>query len=110
MVLEDETKGIARLLFGLGFPLGLIAIVGVFSLGMAIFHGEIDLNSKRLVLGAFLISFSASVYHLPRIYAATYFDGTRWHRFFSPSSLIWGVGFGIAAYFLGLRLLHLMRQ
>jgi hypothetical protein len=105
---EDETKGIARFLFGrLGFPLGLIAVLGAFSLGIAVLHDEVSFSSKRLVLGALLISLSAAASQVPMIYGLTFFDGTKWHRRFRPSALIWTVVFGVATYFLA-RLLYPM--
>jgi hypothetical protein len=93
----------------LGFPISLFAIVGAFSVGMAVFHGEISFSSKRLIFGSFLISFSIFAWNLPRIYRATFYDGEKWHRHFSISAFIWTVGFGTATFFLGQILLPMLR-
>jgi hypothetical protein len=105
MRLEDEAKGIARFLFGwLGFPLGPIAVLGVFSVGMAIFQGEISFGSKRLVFGALLISFCGFASHLPMIIRrGVYHEGERRRWLFGLSGLrplIWTVVFGAATYLL----------
>jgi hypothetical protein len=107
---DNEIKGVAeRLLAGMGFPLGLIALMGAFSMGVAIVKDEISFSSKRLLFGVLLISFSASFTHLPRIYSRGYYDGTKWHWSFRYDSLIWGVGFAVATFFLAHRLLPLIR-
>jgi len=93
----------------MGFPLGLIALIGAFSMGVAIVKDEISLGSKRLLFGALLISFSASFAHLPRIYSRSMYDGTKWHWSFRFSSLIWGVGFAILTIFPAYRTLPLIR-
>jgi hypothetical protein len=109
MNLDDEVKGFSRFLFGwLGFPLGLVALSGAFSLGVAIFRDEISLSSRRLVLGTFLISFSAFAYHLPTIYSAVISDQDKIYRRFRFSSLVWAILFGAITWLSGRLLWHLM--
>src|SRR5947209_496193 len=111
MGFDDEIKGIVKYLYILGFPISLFAIAGAFSVGLAIYQGEISFGSKRLIFGAFLISFSIFAWNLPQIYRRNvFYDGEKWHHNFKFSALIWTLGFGVATYFLGVMLLPMLKQ
>lgn len=109
----DEIKGVARVLYALGFPIGLIAVVGAFSIGMAIFQGEISFTSKRFVLGAALLSFSMFALHFSKVYRPSAVfnrsdDKVKW--VFSWSALFWVLCFGLSTYYLGTLLIPMLKK
>ncbi len=97
-MLNDEMKGVARFLYALGFPLGLLAIVGAFSVGLAVWYGEISLSSKRLLLGIFLVSVSGFFWYLQRIYRTVAFIDEKKVKAFSFGALIGSFITAIAMY------------
>ncbi len=107
---KDELKGVAQQFYALGFPVNLIALIGAFAVGMAIFQGDISASNKRLILGAFLISFSIFAWHLPQIYSVGLISEGKAHRFFSLAALVWTLIFGGATFYFGRLLLRILTQ
>src|SRR5262245_46240483 len=104
---DDDMKGLARyLLYAFGVPSGLFAVGGVFSIGMAIYRGNISLGDKQFVLGAFLLSVAFSLWQLPKIFFRSYYDlnERKQHWAFSWTALFWTAVSVAAAYYLGLLL------
>ncbi len=98
---DDEIKGISRFLYALGFPLALFAIAGLFSVGIAVWRGEISRQSKSLLLGVFLIAVCGVFWYLPKIYRRVIWDGDKWIWSFSFGAVVGTLISLAAAYFSG---------
>lgn len=108
---KEEAKGVASyLMYGLGFPLGIVAIIGAFCVLFAVFRDEISLGNKRFTLGMALLSLCAVSHHVSRIYPRTMYDGSRWYRSFSLQSLLWTATGIIGLYYFIPAFISLMRQ
>src|SRR5262249_61409802 len=62
------------LLKALGVASVLVAIGGVYSMGMAIFRGHISLSDKQFLIGAFLLSVAFFLRQPPKILCRGGFD------------------------------------
>jgi hypothetical protein len=67
-VIDKSADSVRALLTMLGFPVGVLAILGSFCIGLSAYRNEVALNSKTFVLGAFLFSLSCLMSYLARIY------------------------------------------
>jgi len=98
-MLDEELKGVSRYMTLLGFPLGIIALLGAFTFGYAVFLGEISLTSKRLLLGSLLMSVSTFLWYVGRIYPVVMYDDFTERRAFSFGALV-GTGLsGVAVFY-----------
>jgi len=100
-VVEDTTSDVFKFLNTLGFPISVIALAGAFSVGAAIWRGEISRQSKPLLLGVFLIAVSAVFWYTPKIYRRVMWDGERWRWGFSFWSLVGVFISGVIAFYSG---------
>lgn len=103
MAADDELKSIARFLL-----LGLIAVIGAFSMGMAVFQNDISFQSRRLVFGGFLMSFSATAWYVPQIYSVLMSSAGRREGRLSYKALFWSMLFGAVTGLLGRVLYRMM--
>jgi hypothetical protein len=61
--MSDELKSAVSLLHRLDFPSGVLAALGGFSFGVGIFYGEVTLDNRKIILGAFLLSLAATIHY-----------------------------------------------
>lgn len=96
--LSKMSDGLGKFLI-LGFPLGLLAYLGIFCLGLAVWRSEIALNSKLFVFGSFCFCLSCCMWYLGRIYPIYYvkYTGEELRRF-TLSSVAMLIGFGLFGY------------
>ena len=66
MSVNQEVNSITRFFYMLGFPSGVIALMGCFSFGLGLWRGDVDLSNKKLILGGFLFALGVFLQHLPR--------------------------------------------
>ncbi len=102
--LSKLSDGAGRFLV-LGFPLGLLAYLGVFCLGFAAYRSELSLSSKLFAFGAFSFCLSCSMWYLGRIYPIYYANryGEEFRRL-TRSSIVGIIGFllfGAASFYFG---------
>ena len=110
---DDNTNGIASfLLKALGVVSGLIALGGVYSMGMAIYREHISLSDRQFLFGAFLLSAAFFLRQSPKIwYRGGYdHDEQKWLWVFSWAALFWTAMSGAAACYLGLLLYPMIRH
>lgn len=61
--MSDELKSAVSLLHRLDFPSGVLAALGGFCFGVGVFYGEVTLDNRKIVLGAFLLSLAAAIHY-----------------------------------------------
>jgi len=100
------------LLKALGVASVLVAIGGVYSMGMAIFRGHISLSDKQFLIGAFLLSVAFFLRQPPKILCRGGYDHDeqKWLWVFSWTALFWTVASGALVYYLGSLLYPMIRQ
>jgi len=100
------------LLKALGVASVLVAIGGVYLMGLALFRSHISLSDKQFLSGAFLLSVAFFLRQPPKIVCRGGYDHDeqKWLWVFSWTALFWTVASAALVYYLGRLLYPMIRQ
>jgi len=105
----DSALGSISGFLRLGFPVGLLAPLGIFCIGLAAYRNDISLDSKLLFFGVFSFCIGSFMYYLERIVEwAGYTESGKTLRRYKFGALLGAVVCALGSFYSGKVLWHLL--